>query len=186
MKYKIGIVFSVLLALVGCKSTANYDYDNSVNFSAIKTYAWVIESKASESEPDYFKSDINNKRIIAAIESNLETKGLRKVAPNEANILVNYHTSTKEGVERDLASTNAAYWNFGRGYHHSRLSTHINLNSLQRSYKEGSLIIDFLNPQSEVIWRGSDETRLSKQSTPEKRLEKVNKVVGDILLNFLP
>lgn len=186
MTYKIGILFSALLILAGCKTTTNYDYDDSVNFSEIKTYAWVIESKSSDNDPDYFISDINNKRIIAAIERNLEDKGLRKVAPNQANILVNFHTSIKQGIERDLVHTNAAFWNFGRGLHHSRLSAHINLNSLQREYKEGSLIIDFLNPQSQLIWRGSDETRLNKKSTPEQRAGKVNKVVSKILTNFLP
>ena len=186
MTYKIGILFSALLALVGCKSTTNYDYDASVNFSEIKTYAWVIESKKTDGDIEYFQSDINNKRIITAIESNLESKGLRKVSPNEANVLVNYHTSIKNSTERDVTSTNAAFWNFGRGYHHSRLSAHINLNNLYRDYKEGSLVIDFVNPQNQLIWRGSDETRLNSKSTPEKRLEKVNQVVGDILLNFLP
>ena len=186
MKKTIGILLGAMLILTGCKTTPNYDYDNSVNFSHLKTYAWVVESKPSNDSTEYFKSDINNKRIIGAIEQQLHSKGFRKVAPAHASILVNFHTTIMKKRERDVANTHPYYWNFGRSSYGSHWGLHMNLNSLQRGYKEGSLIIDIIDKNKQLIWRGSDETRLNKKSTPQKRLEKVNTAVNDILLNFPP
>ena len=93
MKIAIAPLIGLALLLTGCKSTPNYDYDNSVNFSQLSTYAWVVESKPTGSDKEYFNSDINNKRIVNAIEARLADKGLRKVSPSEASVLVNYHTT---------------------------------------------------------------------------------------------
>ena len=186
MTFKIGVLISTLLILVGCKSTTNFDYDDSVNFSEIKTYAWIVESKTTIGDPEFFNSSINNKRITAAIERNLADKGLRKVAPSEANVLVNFHANVKEKLDTNLYNGYSSYSGFGRRYYGSGFSGHININNSQRDYKEGALVIDFLNQQKQLIWRGSDETRLSRKSTPDKRSQQVNEVVSQILLNFLP
>lgn len=186
MNNKFGLLIGAVLLLTGCETTPNYDYDNSVNFTQIKTYAWVVESKSTTDGQEYFKSDINNKRIVTAIERELSTKGFRKVAPSKANVLVNFHTTVNTKRERDIANTHPYYWSFGHGYHGSHWGVNMNLNSLQRNYKEGSLVVDFVNLQQQLVWRGSEETRLSQKSTPEKRLEKVNKAVTDILVNFPP
>lgn len=186
MKIAIAPLIGLALLLTGCKSTPNYDYDNSVNFSQLSTYAWVVESKPTGSDKEYFNSDINNKRIVNAIEARLAAKGLRKVAPSEAAVLVNFHTTISKKRERDVANTHPFYWSFGRGYYGSHSSLHMNLNSLQREYKEGALVIDFITPNKELIWRGSFDTRLSQKSNPEKRAEKVNIAVNEILANFPP
>lgn len=182
MKIKLTLLLGIASLLTACKSTPNFDYDNSVNFSNIKTYAWIVESKSQSDDQEYFKSDINNKRIVTAIESDLQAKGLRKVSPNDANVLVNYYTAVNVKKERDISTTHPYYWGYGRPY----FGAHINLNNAQRNYKEGALVIDFINTKKELIWRGSSETRLTEKSTPQKRLEQVNKVVTNILVNFPP
>jgi len=182
MNVKTVLLLGMSLLLTACKSTPNFDFDNSVNFSNIKTYAWIVESKPQSDGQEYFKSDINNKRIVVAIERDLQAKGLRKVAPNEANVLVNYFTAVNVKKERNATITHPYYYRFGPRY----LGNYLNLNNTQSSYKEGALVIDFINTKKELIWRGSNETRLTKKSTPEKRLEQVNMVVSEILLNFPP
>jgi len=186
MKIAIAPLIGLALLLTGCESTPNYDYDDTVNFSQLSTYAWVVESKPVGSDKEYFNSDINNKRIVNAIEAKLADKGLRKVSPSEASVLVNYHTTISKKRERDVANTHPFYWSFGHGYYGSRWGVHMNLNSLQREYKEGALVVDFIAPNKALIWRGSYDTRLSQKSTPEKRAEKVNTAVNEILANFPP
>jgi len=182
MKTKIALLLGITLFLTACKSTPNFDFDDSVNFSDIKTYAWIVESKPANDGQEYFKSDINNKRIVNAIERDLQAKGLRKVAPNEANVLVNYYTAVNVKEEQNISTTHPYYYRFGPRY----FGHYMNFNNTQRSYKEGALVIDFINAKEELIWRGSNETRLTEKSTPQKRLEQVNKAVTDILLNFPP
>ncbi|NRA60471.1 MAG: DUF4136 domain-containing protein [Psychrobium sp.] len=187
MKIKIAWCFALALTMLGCKSTPNYDYDQSVNFNEIKTYAWVVESKKSATDAEFFLSDINHKRIVSAIDKQLLAKGLQKVAPSQAQVLVNYHRAITTKVERDLATTHPAYWSFGYGFHHSNhMSLFMNINSLNRQYKLGSLLIDFINPDKQLIWRGAQETRLSKKSDPARRLAKINDAVAKILTNFPP
>lgn len=186
MKKTIGILLGAMLTLTGCETTPNYDYDNSVNFSQLKTYAWVVESKPNNDGTEYFKSEINNKRIISAIEQQLQAKGFRKAAPAQASMLVNFHTTVLTKRERDVSNTHPYYWNFGRSSYGSNWALHMNLNSLQRNYKEGSLVIDVIDKNKQLIWRGSDETRLNQKSNPQKRLEKVNQAVADIMNNFPP
>lgn len=196
MKFTIAPLIGLGLLLSGCNNTPNYDYDKSVNFSGFATYAWVVESNHSGSEQDYFNSDINNKRIINAIERELTAKGMRKVAPNEASVLVNFNTAINRKREQVPVNTHPFYLSFGHGYQGtrwfgldypvSRSSMYMNLNSGQREFKEGSLVVDFIKPNKELVWRGSFDTRLHKKSTPEKLTEKVNLAVAEILMNFPP
>ncbi|MDP2559790.1 DUF4136 domain-containing protein [Psychrobium sp. 1_MG-2023] len=180
------LLIIVALMLVGCKSTPNYDYDRSVNFEKINTYAWVVESKSQDNGDNFYTSDINQKRIVTAIDRELQSKGFRKVAPNEADVMVNYQTVIDTKRERDLTTTHPYYWSFGYGYHHSHLNWHMNLNSAQREYKAGTLIVDFISANKELIWRGAEQSRLSEKSTPLKREQKINEAVQKVLVNFPP
>jgi len=184
----IKLIASLLIAAVvsGCKSVPNYDYDQSVNFSQIKTYAWVITDKKTVESADFYQSDINQKRIVRAIDNELLAKGLQKVAPDKADVLVNYHSSIVVKRERDLSNTHPYYWSFGHSFNHSHLGFHMNLNSIERQYKAGSLVVDFINPSKQLIWRGAKESRVQDKVTPEQRKHRVKTVVSTIMENFPP
>lgn len=186
MNIKLGALLLVGALLSGCKSVPNYDYDQSVNFSKIKTYAWIISDKKSTESKEFYQSELNQKRITRAIEQELLTKGLQKVAPEKADVLVNYHTSVVIKRERDLSNTHPYYWSFGHGFHHSHLGFHMSLNSIERQYKAGSLVVDFINPNKELIWRGAKESRMQSKAAPAKREERIRAVVADIMANFPP
>lgn len=186
MKRNITMLALMALVLVGCKSTADYDYDQSVNFSALKTYAWVVGSKKNTDSQEFYQSDINQKRIHQAIDSQLQAKGFRKVAPDKADMLVNYHSSVVTKTERNLTNTHPYYWSFGYGYHHSRLGYHMNLSSIERQYKAGSLVVDFIDQNSQLIWRGATESRVVKKLEPAQRTQRVNDSVEKVMRNFPP
>lgn len=186
MNIKLSALLLVGALLSGCKSTPNYDYDQSVNFSKIKTYAWIISDKQSVESKEFYQSEINQKRITRAIDQQLLAKGLQKVAPDNADVLVNYHTSVVTKRERDLSNTHPYYWSFGSGFHHSHLGFHMNLNNLERQYKAGALVVDFINPDKELIWRGAKESRVQRKASPAQRQERIDNVVADIMANFPP
>jgi len=185
MNAKFSLILCFLLALVGCKSTPNYDYDQSVNFAVIKTYAWIINAKKSTDEQAFYQSEINQKRIVRAIDSQLLEKGMHKVAPAQADVLINYHTSVMTRTERDISNTHPFYWSFGQSFHHnSHFGLHMNLNSLQRQYKTGSIVVDVIDSNKQLIWRGAQESRLVKRLSPEKRESQIQTTVAKIMANF--
>lgn len=186
MKFKVVVLCMLVSLLTACKSTPNYDYDQSVNFSAIKTYAWIISDSKQVNDNGFYQSDINRKRISNAIDQQLLAKGLQKVAPDKADVLVNYHTSIVTKRERGLSNTHPYYWSFGSGFRHSHLGFHMSLHQIERQYKAGSLVVDFINPKRELIWRGAKESRMKGKASPEQRQAEVSNDIATILMNFPP
>ncbi|NRA84513.1 MAG: DUF4136 domain-containing protein [Gammaproteobacteria bacterium] len=194
MKKNILIALLISVGLMGCQTTADYDYDNSVNFSSLKTYAWIIQSNVNTDNKSFYLSDISHRRMITAIDSNLIAKGFTKVAPEQADVLVNYHAAVVNKKEREIGNTHPYYWDFGYYYsRHSHHNSHYNsfgwsydYNRQTREYKEGTLVIDFVNQQQELIWRGSKGSRLQSKQTPEQRNSKIEQTVTSIMTQFPP
>lgn len=184
IKMIVGLLFC--LSLTGCKTTANYDYDNSVNFSKISTYAWVVESKKSSEDSSYYLSDISHRRMIEAIDNTLLNKGLTKVPPGKADILVNYHAAINIKRERAIEPTHSFYWNFGNYYRGNNFGWGYDFSRQTREYKEGTLVIDFISNQHQLIWRGSKGARLTSKRTPQQRTADINQTVTTILTQFPP
>ena len=186
MNTKMIVGLLLCLSLAGCQTTANYDYDNSVNFSRISTYAWVVESKKSSDDNSYYLSDISHRRMIDAIDNTLSQKGLTKVAPAQADVLVNYHAAIKTKRERAIEPTHGFYWNFGHHYHSNHVGWSYDFYRQTREYKEGTLVIDFISNKEQLIWRGSKGARLTMKRTPQQRTADINQTVTTILTQFPP
>lgn len=217
MKIKMLLVVCLGFLGIGCTTTASYDYDDSVDFNRLTTYAWVVESKAlgatSSDDGSFYLSDISHRRMIDAIDNNLVSKGLTKVAPEQADVLVNYHAAVNQKTERDIDPNYGLYWNlghynnggyngrynrggyydhyypasyFGSYYSSNHLGWSYDFNRRVREYKEGTLMIDFINNQQGLIWRGAKDSRLASQQTPEQRTKNINDTVATILENFPP
>ena len=75
------------LALASATASAQkvtYDYDKATDFTKIRTYAWVHTREEVQDE-------LNHKRIVAAVDSQLAAKGLTKVQEGGmADVLVAY------------------------------------------------------------------------------------------------
>jgi len=186
MNVKLSALLVLCAVLSGCKSTPNYDYDQSVNFSKIKTYAWIINHSTNTKPAEFYQSEINKKRITTAIDNELLAKGLQKVAPDKADVLVNYHTAIVVKNERGLSNTHPYYWNFGHGFHSSHFGLNMRLSNIDSQYKAGSLVVDFINPNRELIWRGAKESRIVRRALPTERADKIKAMVANIMTNFPP
>ena len=118
------------------------DYDTKVDFSTYKTFAFYKKGidKASV-------SDLDKKRIMRAIENELNKKGL--VKSTNPDILVSIFTKSREKV--NVTDNNLGY-GFGWGYNPWFFgSTNLNINQ----YTEGTLFIDFIDKnKNELVWQG--------------------------------
>ena len=168
------------IVLTGCASKGvDWDYDADQQMTDWKTYAWV-EKTDSETSGSYHLDGLLDRRVRAAVERELQARGIRKVAATDADFLVNYLTVTKTKREESQLTTSVGYgldsWGLG-----VRTETRV------RDYEEGSLIIDIVNPvDQELVWRGRSRSRVVESSTPEKRTEKINAAVQAIMEGFPP
>lgn len=97
MKYKIHdmkklSLLIILFTLLACGPSLRIytDYDRDVNIGKYTSYTWLnpkdIESK---NNPLYY-NELNDKRIKAAVEEELKTRGYHK-SDSAAELVVHYH-----------------------------------------------------------------------------------------------
>ena len=169
-KASVLLVLLALPAIVLAQKTS-FDFDTTANFSRYRTYAWKPGTPAGEHFLD--------KRIVAAIESQLAAKGLTR---NESSpdLYVRYHVGL--GVQRSVngfaSGPGGAY-----GWRGSFDSIDLQLNEMAM----GTLVIDVLDAAKEqLVWRGVGVKELDIDTKPEKRDEVVAKAVDKILKNYPP
>jgi hypothetical protein len=184
---KTGAIFSIFcifILIAGCASmSVNYNYDQRVNFAALKTYNWL---------PTPPKSEVNQltiRNIEFAVDKQLQAKGLKMSSENPDFLIAAYVTKQ---TKVDTEQWGYAYGsgNFFHGGPYGRFGGGAPANYDFRSgtdtyvYDIGTLIIDFVGPGTkELIWRGTATAEIDP-SAPQ--IELVNKAVARVLENFPP
>ena len=148
------------------------DYDKEANFNQYNSFAFY--------KPGIDKaqiSDLDKKRILRAIEENLNAKGIVK-SENPA-LLVSIFTKEKERV--DVYNNNFGYgwgWNpywYG-GY---------NTSSVSRT-PEGTLFIDLIDAKNNnLVWQGMGSADLVTHNM-EKKEERIREIVMKVLAEYPP
>lgn len=148
------------------------DFDKEANFSQYKSFAFY--------KPGIDKaqiSDLDKKRILRAIESELLSKGLIK--SENPDLLVSIFTKERERV--DVYNNNFGYgwywnpWWYG-GYYGSTVS---------RS-TEGTLYIDLIDAKTNnLVWQGMGSADLITNDM-EKKEARIQEIVREILAQYPP
>lgn len=164
----------LLLFVVASCSTVRVaaDYDREVNFNQYQTYAFY--------KPGIDKaeiSDLDKKRILRAIETNLEAKGMNK--SEKPDLLVSIFTKERERV--DVYNNNFGYgwyWNpYWYGGYYGR--------SVSRT-SEGTLYIDLIDAKTNnLVWQGMGSAELITHNI-EKKEERIREIVSKILEKYPP
>ncbi|PKH66220.1 DUF4136 domain-containing protein [Flavobacterium sp. ALD4] len=168
----IPVLFLFLLG--SCSSIkVNSDYDQSVDFSQYKTYAF---HKRGVDRVEI--SGLDKKRILNAIDTELSKKGMIK--SDNPDLLVNIFTKERERI--DVNQYNAG-WGYGWGYGWNPYlwggRTYVS------SYVEGTLYIDLIDAKKkELIWEGEGVGYLTEDR--ERKEIKINEFVAKILAQFPP
>jgi hypothetical protein len=125
-----------LLAEAQVLKTVKVNYDEKVDFSKYKTFAWS-EAQESVSNP------ANHIRITRAVERELAAKGLLKADTGSADLRVRYLAK----IEKKLKSTarqESSSWD------QNNLRTMVDLTRVE----EGTLILELSDGASgDVVWR---------------------------------
>ena len=154
---KLFLLFT-LIFLTSCSSLKiSSDYDTDISFDQYKTYAFY---KKGIDKSDI--SDLDKKRILRAIEKELNAKGFIK--SSNPDFLVSIFTKSRERV--NVNETNWG-WGFGWGWNPWMYGgmNRVNVNQ----YTEGTLFIDFIDKKSNnLVWQGIGSGAM-RMKNPQKK-----------------
>ncbi|MFD0976585.1 DUF4136 domain-containing protein [Salinimicrobium gaetbulicola] len=165
------VLFVLVLASCSTVKVAT-DYDKDVNFNQYQSFAFF--------KPGIDKaeiSDLDKKRILRAIESEMLQKGFTK--SDDPDLLVSIFTKTKENI--NIYNNNYGYgygwgwhpWYWGAGYNTVNSTT------------EGTLYIDLIDAgKKELVWQGMGTAALAKDV--DRKQERINEIVEEILEKYPP
>jgi len=164
-------------SLAACSGISyNHDYDPSIDFSSLKTYAWIHPSDSSSTQR--FLSPLIERRVVNAIDTDLASKGFEKASTGRPDFLVNFYGTTQEKID---VSTYYSGW----GYYGWYGGTSVDV----RQWTEGTLVIDIIDfSEKDLAWRGYACGAVDRNTNqpPEEVTRRVNEVVTKILKDFPP
>lgn len=176
-----------LVALSACTSLpqADSDWNQSFDFSQVKTYNFIDRAKLRNMTP--LTDDITRNRIETAVDKTMKLKNfVLEEDKSKADVLVSYHVTTKD--KQDIQTYNVGVnscWNcWGRG---PGVGMGYGTDVRVKNYTEGTLIIDMIDTKTnESVWRGTLKAKISNLKSQQERIDAINYAVTTILAQFPP
>ena len=164
----------LLILLAACSQfRVRSNFDPRKDFTHLRTYAWVPLDQADPADQRLLDRYLE-KRVRSAVESELGAKGYKPVDAGTPDFLVNYRLTTEAS---DSARGRAVPW-----------GTWESGDTVNReSYDVGTLLIGISDGHSHrLVWIGAAQTRLLSNASLEKRAERAEEAVQQILASFPP
>jgi uncharacterized protein YceK len=164
----LALAAAAALAGAGCSSIrTTVDYDTAAPFAAYHTYAFK----------DVHNDGFQMRRVQAAIDQALFTRGLRKADENP-DLWVVLHTRTKN--DRQIVTYSSGWgwgWRWGGGWSTARIS----------DVPVGMLVVDLVDTkQKELVWRGAASRDVAAGETPQERAAVTQKAIDKLFEGFPP
>ncbi len=167
----------LLVAMISSCSSVRVasDYEKNANFNEFKTFAFF--------KPGIDKAEINDidkRRILRAIESELLSKGFTK--SEDPDLLVSIFTKSNQRV--DVYNNHWGYGAWGWGGYGPGWGWGWN-QPMVSAKTEGVLYIDLIDAQKkELIWQGQGTGYLTRNT--ERKEERIKEFTNKILEQFPP
>jgi hypothetical protein len=176
MKKFLLLLFTTVL-LFSCSTVKVVtDYDAKVDFNQYKTFAFY---KTGIDKAEI--SDLDKKRVLRAIESELLAQGFTK--SENPDMLVSFFTKSRRKV--NVNQNNNFGYGLGWGWNpwmRNGMGNNIQVNQ----YTEGTLFVDFIDTsEKELVWQGIGTGALVVQNR-EKKEVRIKKFVKEIISRFPP
>jgi len=166
------LLFAVVLTSCSSVKVAS-DYDREADFNKYGTYAFF--------KPGIDKaeiSDLDKKRILRAIETEMEKNGFTK--SENPDLLVSIFTKTNENI--NIYQNNYPHYGYGWGWNPWYWGSGFNT---VNSTSEGTLYIDLIDSEGkELVWQGMGTAALASEVS--KKQERINEIVGKIMEKYPP
>ena len=163
----------VLLPALAQAQKTSYDYDKTADFAKYKTYSLKDGTKVGD--------PLIDRRIVAAIETELAAKGFTK-SDAKPDVAVVYHVAFDK--QKDITAYNTGgYGGYGYRWGGGWGTTDVRVNEIL----VGTLVIDMADTsKQEMVWRGMGVKEVNTQANPEKRDKSITSAVQKIFKNYPP
>ena len=186
-----------LLALAGAAALSlacatvrvSTDYDDSVDFTSLETYAWLdppmreaSREEGGQSGDPFTQNTLVDKRVRDEVDGWLAAHGYRQArsADEPIDFLVRWDLVSQQVTGDSPVFVTGGFGRYGYGY---GVGSGIGY-SPPNTYQEGTLILDVIAPESQqLLWRGSGT---SQARDPHMKPERLRKSVNAILERFPP
>lgn len=165
----------IAMVITSCSSVrVAADYDRQVDFNQYKTFAF-FKSGIDKAEI----SDLDKKRILRAIESELLAKGYTK--SENPDMLVSIFTKSNQRV--DVYNN---YWGYGAwGWGAPGWGWGWNIQPNVSTRTQGVLFVDLIDAKKkELVWQGQGTGYLS--TNMDKKEERIKEFVAKIMEKYPP
>ncbi|MFT4611332.1 MAG: hypothetical protein ACJA1H_000624 [Glaciecola sp.] len=177
---KLTPILIVILAITSCSSVkVAADYDKEANFDDFKTFAF-FKTGIDKAEI----SDLDKRRILRAIESELLAQGYTK--SEKPDLLVSIFTKSQQRVDVYNNNWGVGGWGWG-GYGRWGMGGVGGWNQQPSvsTRSEGTLFIDLIDAkEKELVWQGMGTGYISQNV--EKKDERIKEFVSKVMEKFPP
>jgi hypothetical protein len=169
------LLFSTSVTFAQIKS----DYDKDADFSKYNTYSFAGWAENS----DQSINDIDKKRILSALKSEMDERGLELVesggdAQFTLFVVIDQKTSTTAYTNYTGGMGYGGGWGWGYGGMGSATTTYS-----EQDYNEGTLVVDMYDTdEKNLVWQGVITSVV--KTKPEKREKNINKKIGKLMKKF--
>jgi hypothetical protein len=183
-------ILASLVFLAACSSiSVQHDFDPKADFSSFKSYAWTPLPANTAGDPRVDNALVES-RIIAAIDSQLASKGFQKSSSGSADFLVSYAVAVNRRMGAHVIDRYYAYptpYYAGGRYGYPWMGSIAQPEVRVYEYDEGTLIVDILDARSKgLVFRGAAQATLRENPTPDQSTQRINEAVAKILSKFPP
>jgi hypothetical protein len=175
-KVRSSTALAALVAAAACAAGLKYthDFDPAANLTAYRTYIWATPAEANSRGVN----PLVERRIIAALDQQLQAKGYQLSTTGEADFAVNFLLTTNQQTDYSTYYTGMGYrgaWYGGMGSSTTRAYTTTN----------GTLIVDIFDVRSrELVWRGTAAGTVEENASQEQRDMRIQEAAAGILGPF--
>ncbi|RXJ44563.1 DUF4136 domain-containing protein [Gelidibacter gilvus] len=166
----------LLVVATSCSSVkVAADYDKNADFNQFKTFAF-FKTGIDKAEI----SDLDKRRILRAIESELMAKGYTK--SENPDLLVSIFTKSRDKV--NVYNNAYGYGPYGYGWGWSPYYWNSGYSSVSTS-TEGTLYVDLIDAnKKELVWQGMGVGYLADRM--DKKEERIKEFVAKIMEKYPP
>ncbi|MGZ0015100.1 DUF4136 domain-containing protein [Yeosuana sp. AK3] len=170
-------LLAILVVITSCSSVrVAADFDKNASFNSYKTFAF-FKTGIDKAEI----SDLDKRRILRAIETELLAKGFTK--SENPDLLISLFTKSTQRV--DVYNNYWGYGAWGWGGYGPGWGWGWNQQPNVSTTTEGTLFIDLIDAnKKELVWQGMGTGYLSRNM--EKKEERIKEFVAKIMEKYPP